>query len=193
MPALIEETAGAARANRRLGQVPRAVPGPLPCIRSCSARRSVLSASSCAACPRAVPSSAASRHSMPRVMSVRRPAAFSRGAMAKPRSLLRATAGRTPRDAEERLDARARAPRPDPPETLCNQNPVVEIQRHEISNGAERHQVEAGRDGLPRHALPKSDRARQVAGRWQPSGRRPRPRRTTPGCRSWNRAGSDSR
>ena len=43
---------------------------------------------------------------------------------------------------QQRFHARTRAPGTDTPQTLLDENAVVAVERHDIGNGAERHQVE---------------------------------------------------
>ncbi len=105
-------------------------------------RRSSLSFASCAASAAASRGSSASRHSIPRLISVKRPAAFSRGAT----TIAEIGGGRliasAPGRFEQRPDARCALPGADAPQALRNQHPVVAIQRHQVGDRSESHQIQ---------------------------------------------------
>ena len=79
---------------------------------------------------------------MPIVMSSRRPAALSRGATAKARSAAIRSALRALRDLEQRADAGHAAAGADALQALRDQHAVVGIERHDVGDRAQGHQVE---------------------------------------------------
>ena len=79
---------------------------------------------------------------MPTLISVRRPAAFSRGADRK------AQVGRgdllepAPRRFEQGADAGDAAAGANPPQSLRDQDPVIAIERNHVGHGSERDQIQ---------------------------------------------------
>ena len=107
-------------------------------------RRSRFRRSSCCAQLAARASSSVSRHSMPRPMSARRPAAFRRGPRMKPRSKQFALRRLAPAGARERGEPRLALPGAQALQPLRDEDPVVRVQRHHVGDGAERDQVGEG-------------------------------------------------
>ena len=79
---------------------------------------------------------------MPIVMSVRRPAALMRGPIAKPRSRALARSRIFAGDLKQRGDARAQPALTNPLQPLPDQDAVVAIEPDDVSDGAERDQIE---------------------------------------------------
>ncbi len=107
-----------------------------------SVRRSRLIASSVAASSSARAASSLSRHSMPSVMSARRPAALRRGPIAKPKSAALACARVAAGDREQRGDARLHAAGADALQALGDQAAVVAVEADDVGDGAERDEIE---------------------------------------------------
>ena len=83
-----------------------------------------------------------SRHSIPSDMSARRPAAFNRGATAKARSVALRRCRSRPAMSINAATPRLRASSPDPREPLCNEAPVVVVERDDVGNRTQRNEVE---------------------------------------------------
>ena len=75
-------------------------------------------------------------------MSSSRPAAFSRGPTANPRSLLTVRCTSLPRLLEQGANAGDGFTGPDPAYALLDENPVVVIERHHVGDSAEGNQIE---------------------------------------------------
>ncbi len=87
-------------------------------------------------------SSSASRHWIPTVMSSRRPAALSRGATPKARSAAMRLSERPSGDVEQGADAGGTAAGADALQSLRDEHAVVGIERHEIGDRTQGHEIE---------------------------------------------------
>ena len=108
-------------------------------LRCCAAR--AFSRSSCCAQFAARASSSVTRHSMPRLMSASRPAALRRGPGDEAQIEARRLGQRAPGHAQQRGDARLRAPGAHALEALRHQHAVVRVERHDVGDRAQRDQV----------------------------------------------------